>query len=198
MKLKQMLGKVSVGAILLSSMSLAHAVCSAPIGWYLELNGGSTSISNVSYPGDSSSSGIGANANLGYKFMTYFATELGYSQFANTSVKTSGVQVGTIKHYSYDIAGKAIVPMGVTGLEFFAKLGVVKVNSSTNISNQALASSINFGNASHTVIGPYMGLGAQFYFYPQFAINGQWARSQGNSSTGNLDLYSLGVSFIFN
>ena len=68
---KYLLATVSGLAALVMSTS-AFAIMSAPDGWYLEANAGSTNLSNKSYPGNSSSSGIGGNANLGYKFMPYF------------------------------------------------------------------------------------------------------------------------------
>ena len=69
-----------LSAILFTTSAVAEGCCvsapdscmSAPYGWYAEINLGSTRISNVSYPGKSSSSGIGGNLNLGYKFMPYF------------------------------------------------------------------------------------------------------------------------------
>lgn len=182
-----------------STKGFAWGCASLPMGWYLEVNGGSSNLNNVNYPGSVSSSGIGANADLGYKFMPYLGLELGYTQLANTSIKgpPNSTTAGSVKHYSIDIAGRAIVPIAASGLEFFAKLGVVKINSNVSVKNTTVANSIGLGRGNHTRVGPYMALGAQYYFTPEFAANVQWARSQGNSNTGNLDLYSIGVSLIF-
>jgi hypothetical protein len=44
-----------------------------------------------------------------------------------------------------------------------------------------------------------LGAGAQYYFMQEFAVVAQWARARGNSDTnGTMDLYSIGISFIFN
>lgn len=186
------------GFLALSFSLPAFAVMSVPYGWYLEASGGSTQLSNKSYPGDSSASGIGGNANFGYKFMPYFATELGYSLYASTSIKNSaGTTAGNDRHYSYDLAFKGILPVYASGLEAFAKLGVGRNVSSVSLSNSAVATQIGLGNSSHSASGLYLGAGAQYYFIPEMAVVGQWARQVGNSNTGDLDLYMLGVSFIF-
>lgn len=185
------------GFAALSITGLAHAVVSVPYGWYVEANAGSTTLSNKSYPGSSSSSGIGGNLNVGYKFMPYFATEIGYTQYANTSIKTTGgTQAGTDKHYSYDIAAKGIFPVSCSGFELFAKLGAGRVADSMSISNSTAANSMGLGSGSHSATGLYLGVGGQYYFMPELAVVVQWARAQGNSSTGNLDLLSGGLSFI--
>ena len=172
---------------------------SAPYGWYLEGNIGSTYLSNKSYPGNASTSGVGGNANLGYKFMPYFALELGYSRYANTSITnpTTDTKAGWDKHYSYDIAGRGIFPIMESGLELFAKLGVERNASSVSLSNTAAANAIGLASNQHSYTGLYIGGGAQYYFQPELAANVQWQRAQGNSSTGNLDLLSVGVSFLF-
>jgi hypothetical protein len=187
------------GLAALSFATSASAVMSSPFGWYLEANGGSAKLSNKSYPGSSSSSGIGGNANVGYKFMPYFATEIGYSQYPNTSIKNSvGTKAGSDKHYSYDLAAKGILPIAASGAEAFAKLGLSHLATSMSISNAAAASAIGLSNTSHSATGLYMAVGAQYYFMPELAVVAQWARAQGNNSTGNEELLSGGVSFIFN
>jgi hypothetical protein len=152
-----------------------------------------------SYPGSSSASGIGGNANLGYKFMPYFGAEIGYTLYANTSITdpATGTKAGSDKHYSYDAALRGIVPIVDSGVELFGKLGVGRQNSSVSISNAAAAAAIGLGSSQHSATGLYIAAGAQYYFMPEFAANAQWARSQGNSSTGTLDLVSVGLSFIF-
>lgn len=194
---KKLLAAVSATAGLLLTTS-AFALMSVPCGWYLEANGGSASLSNKSYPGSSSSSGIGGSANLGYKFMPYLGGEIGYSLYPNTSIKAAnGTKAGTDKHYSYDIAAKGILPIAASGLEAFGKVGFNRNVTSMTINNSAAANSIGLGTGSHSASGLYLGVGLQYYFMPEMAVVAQWARAQGNSSTGNEDLLSAGISFIF-
>jgi len=182
---------------MLSLTSLAHAVVSVPYGWYIDANAGSTHLSNVNYPGSSSSSGLGGNVDVGYKFMPYFGAELGYTLYANSSIKTgAGTKAATVKHYSYDAAAKGILPISCSGFELFAKVGIDRVVSSNSISNAAAASSIGISSGSHSATGLYLAAGASYFFIPEMAIVVQWARAQGNSSSGNLDLLSGGLTFI--
>lgn len=191
--------RVISGALAFSFIAApAYAVMSLPFGWYLEGNAGSTILTEKSYPGNDSSSGIGYNANVGYKFMPYLAMELGYSRYADTVIKNSaGNKAGTDSHQSWDLAGKGIIPVYETGFEVFAKLGAQRISSDIQIANQTIANSIGLNNTGHSDTNLYFGVGAQYYFMPELAVVGQWQRAVGNSNTGTLSLLSGGLSFIF-
>src|SRR5437868_3492213 len=78
---------------------------SVPSGWYLEGNIGGSHLSGKSYPGNSSTSGLAGSVDVGYKFMPYLGTEIGYTHYANTTIKNSaGTKAATDRFYSYDIA----------------------------------------------------------------------------------------------
>lgn len=190
---------ITIGFVLSSLAAPVMALTmSAPDGWYLEGNAGSSHLSNDNLPGQTSSSGIGGSGNLGYKFMPYGGLEMGYSQYATTSVKnTVGTKAAEVKHYSYDIAARAILPISDSGFEAFAKLGVGRIVSTTSIDDEAAANGLGIDKSSHSSTGVYLGVGGQVYFTPEFAVVVQWARAQGSSSSGTEDLFSLGVSFIF-
>jgi hypothetical protein len=177
----------------------AFAIMSVPYGWYIEGNGGSSHLSNKSYGiGGSSSSGIGGNGNVGYKFMPFLGVEIGYTRYANTSIKApDGTKAGEDTHYSYDIAARGILPISDSGVEAFAKLGAQRITSHITIKDNNAANQVGLTGGRHSSTGLYMGVGGQFYIYPELAIVAQWQRAQGNSSTGTEDLYSLGLSFIF-
>lgn len=176
----------------------ALAVMSVPFGWYLEGNVGSSHLSNVNYSGSSSSSGIGGSGFLGYKFMPYFAMEAGYTQYANSSIKdNTDTKAASVKHYSYGLAGRGILPITDSGFELFGKVGVQRINAKTSISNQTAANNLGISSSQHNTTGLLVGAGAQYYIMPELAVNGQWQRAQGNSNTGTEDLFSVGLSFIF-
>ena len=176
----------------------ALAIMSAPSGWYLEGNAGSTHISNVSYPGSTSSSGLGGNASAGYKFMPYFAAEIGYTQYAGTSIKApDGTKAGTVKNYSYDLAARGILPISESGLELFGKLGIEQVRANVSLNNNTAANLIGLQSEQHSCVGAYVGGGGQYYFTPEFAAVIQWEEAIGNNKTGNMALFSGGLSFIF-
>ena len=192
------LRRVVGGFSLLLLAAPAFAEMSLPFGWYLEANVGSSSLEGASYPGSVSSSGIGYNANLGYKFMPYVAAEFGYTGYANSTIKNSaGTKAGYAKHYSYDIAMKGILPFYTSGVEAFAKVGAQRLSANNTIQDSTTAATLGFSNASHSSTGLYIAAGMQYYFMPEFAVNAQWARAEGNSSTGSSSLISVGVSSIF-
>jgi opacity protein-like surface antigen len=174
-----------------------YAIMSVPSGWYLEGNFGSTNLNNKSYPGSANTSGIGGNANLGYKLMPFLAGEIGYTRYANTTIKgTAGNTAGTDIHYSYDLAARGILPVADTGVELFAKAGIERVNSHVSLENGDAASSIGLSSSQHSATGLYVGAGVQYSLMPEWALNVQWQQARGNSSTGTLNLFSGGVSFI--
>lgn len=171
---------------------------SAPYGWYAEINLGSTRISNISYPGKSSNSGIGGNLNLGYKFMPYFGLEMGYTRYANTSLSDQlNTKAATIKHFSYDLAAKGILPVSSSGFELFAKVGVQRNNANITIENAVAASNIGLTSSNHSNTALYLGIGGQYYFSPEIAVVVQWQRADGNGNIGIMDLYSVGFSVLF-
>lgn len=194
---KKLLPAFFGGVLTLLAMP-SFADMSLPNGWYLEANVGSSSLSNVNYPGSVSSSGIGYNANLGYKFMPYVGTEFGYTLYANSSIKDStGTKASIVKHYAWDLAVKGILPFYDSGFEAFAKLGVQRLASNFSTQNADAATALGLTNSSHSATGVYIGAGVEYYFMPELAVNAQWMRAKGDSTTGTESLLSGGVSFIF-
>jgi opacity protein-like surface antigen len=196
---KLVLAAASIAA--LGATVSAMAAVSLPSGWYLEGNAGATRVSNSNYGSglSTSNSGLGWNANGGYKFMPYFAGELGYTRYANTKLKYAGTQVAKVTNYSYYLAGKGILPISDSGFELFAKLGIARLKSHATLTNASYASSNNLSinTGSRTITAAYFGVGGEYNFTPMLAMNIQWNRSKGNSTSGNLDLLSLGLSYLF-
>lgn len=193
-----LVGRVLVGLALTVAASSGMALSmSIPYGWYAEGNLGSTNLYNKSYPGSESTSGIGGNVNVGYKFMPYVGVEAGYSEYASTKIDDSaGVQAAKDRHTSYDLAVKGILPVMQTGLEAFAKLGAAHVKSDMKIENQAAATSLGLTENSHNTINVYYGGGLQYYFIPEIAVVAQWQRANGNGATGTMDLLTGGISIL--
>lgn len=190
-------------ALTIASFSFSTSAMSGillPTAWYLEGNVGISKPSSVDYGTGSSATTTGPGFSVigGYKFMPFFAAEVGYTKYADAKIKNSSdVEAGKDKHYALDIAGKGILPITNTCVSLFAKLGVSQIRSSVSISNQAAASSIGLSSGSHKATGVYIGTGADYSVTPNFPINIQWARSVGSSTTGNLDLYSIGIAYLF-
>lgn len=198
MQLKKIITSLSMlTAVAVSTGSFA--LMSIPNGWYVEANAGAVHFWNQDYDSLSTKTDQwGANANAGYKFLPYAALEIGYSYYPNTKVyDDADIKVATVKVYSYDIAAKAILPMVDSGFEAFAKLGVDRIKASASINEDAPASSTTHVNSSASASGLYWGLGGQYYYTPEMPLIIQFQRAQGNNSTGNADLWSIGVSYLF-
>lgn len=174
---------------------------SIPMGWYLEGNAGWSNPQNKNYGAGTSTSntGFGWNANVGFKFMPYLGLEGGYTKYGDTNVNANGTKVAKDVHFSYDLAFKGILPLSDTGAELFAKLGAARIKSHTIITNPTAANNagVNIPAGTNTVIGFYMGVGGEYAFFPYLLGNVQWARAKGNNKTGNLDLYSIGIAYMF-
>lgn len=189
-----------VGLFVASAVAPVFAAMPAPYGWYLEANAGKSSASGKSFPGKVKHTGFGESINGGYKFSQFIAGEVGFTNYANTRIQTpSGTNVAKDRHYSYDIAGKLMLPVGVTGTEVYGKVGIGRVNSNVTVTNEAAAAAngMAFNAGTHTKNGLYLGAGADYALSPNVLVNLQWARQNGSNNTGVLDLYSLGLAYIF-
>ncbi|MES2217582.1 MAG: outer membrane beta-barrel protein [Pseudomonadota bacterium] len=194
--------KLCVAAALISlcSTQMAWAAMPYPFGWYLEGDAGKSVASDKSYPGKVYNTGFGWGLAGGYKFNEYVAGEVGFTHYAQTRVKTlAGTTFATDEHYSYDLVGKVILPIAHTGLEIFGKLGVGRIYAYTSLTNPQAANAngyfINTGVHSHNAL--YLGGGAEYAILKNLLANVQWQRAKGTNQTGDVDLYSAGLAYIF-
>jgi opacity protein-like surface antigen len=186
------------GALLMCCAATASADFSAPRGWYLEGNLGEAKVYNLNVPGKINNSGFGVNISGGVKINPYLAGEIGYTNYATTIVKNyTGQQIANVKHYSYDAAARVIMPAGATGAEFFVKVGWAGLNTNLSINNNVPLDNLTFKNSgNNNTSGIYLGAGVDYTITPHILANVQWAEARGNSSTGNLSLFSGGLSYI--
>ncbi|EKD55146.1 MAG: hypothetical protein ACD_60C00025G0043 [uncultured bacterium] len=200
-KRKKILLTVLHTVLLGSTMTCMAADPPVPFGWYLEGNLGKSTLSNANYVtgGSLSNDGFGLNLNAGYKFMPYFAAEVGYTQYGKAVSKVNGTEVAKNNYYSYDVAAKGILAIGDTNANFFAKVGVARLNSKVSITNQSFvtANNVTVNTGKNRTTGYYFGLGADYSFLSNYNVNAQWQKAKGNNNTGNFELYSVGVSYIF-
>ena len=179
----------------------AFAVMPITSGWYFEANGGTSRQQDTSNNGRLSSNmtGLGGSGNIGYKFMPYVGVEAGYTQYSLERLELNNVTVLKNRPYDYHAAVKGIIPIGNSGFEPFAKIGYARVKTKYQVIDPALLAVSNATASNASSSGVYLGVGAEYYFMQEFAVIVQWARAKGNGSvTGEMDLYSIGASFIFN
>lgn len=193
--------RLLAGLAAMGVTGMAAATAALPTGWYLEGNVGTSRSSNVSYGPRTTKSenGIAWNVNGGYKFIPYFAAEIGYTSYADAYGKFNGTKVTDDSHYSLDIAGKGILPLSDTGVEAFAKFGLARVRSHVTLENTGTiaANNLMLNSGTHTASSYYLGLGGEYAILPNILAVLQWQRAKGDSTTGMLDLYSAGVNYIF-
>ena len=182
-----------------SSVSVLAAI-SIPVGWYGEINLGKSAAQNKNYGTGTSASGNGLAGNLsvGYKFMPYFTLEGGWTYYANTTVQSSaGTNVATDKHYSLDLTGKGILPVADSGVELFSKIGVAFGFSKVSITNSTAAAGLGVPTGNKSSTGLYLGVGGSYSLSPAIGLVAQWTRARLGNNVGNLDLYSIGINWIF-
>jgi opacity protein-like surface antigen len=195
---------LSLSVVSLAAFSVSPSVlaaCSLPKGFYLEYNWGATRSMAKSYPGVTTidNSGTGWNGTLGYKFMPYVAFEGGYTRYGDARLLNSaGTTAARDHHYGVDVAVKGIFPVMATGLEVFAKVGADRLVSSIGSVDTAASAvdGLTFDTNGHSAMGLYLGGGFNYAITKSWAVNTQYERANGNSSTGNMDLVSVGLSFI--
>lgn len=199
MKFCKILAVATLGIVASGVTASAVADVVAPVGWYVEGNLGQSRTSGVNYtPGTSSSTkgtGFGWNLTGGFRFMPYFAAELGYTHYADATAKVGGVKVADDAHYALEIDGKGIMPLNDSGFELFAKLGLSAAHS--HVTSPTSVSGVTVKTGSNRSTGIYFGLGGDYMFTPSLAMILQWARSHSGGSVGNMDLYSVGISYTF-
>jgi hypothetical protein len=160
---------------------------------------GKSVASDKRFPGNVHNTGLGLGLVAGYKFTQYVAGEVGITHYRDTQVyNPAGTRFATDQHYSYDLAGKLMVPIAQSGLDIFGKLGMGRIYSYTHLSNANAAAiygySVSTGVHSHNVL--YLGAGAEYAVLKNLMANVQWARAKGTNQTGDLDLYSVGLAYI--
>jgi hypothetical protein len=187
--------------LMMGFLSSANASMPLPVGWYLEGNVGQANVSNITYASNSTNNttGIAMNANVGYKFMPFFAFEGGYSTYGNTNAESYNTKVAKATTQTYDIAGKVMLPIQNSGFEFLAKLGLGRTRTHVTNANPgyATANGITVDAGTDISTSVIYGIGGEYAFSPNFLVNAQWMRADGGTRTGNLDAYLIGVDYLF-
>ena len=197
MKTKLFAALINAAALL--SISTTFAATSLSSGWYLDGTVGSSKQEDYTNSGlSTNTTGLAGSMAMGYKFMPFIAAEVGVSQYALNRLQNSSETVIKVRTRSYYLAAKGIVPIANSGFEPFAKVGISRLTADPQVVDQTAANAVNARTSNASATGFYMGAGAQYYFLPELAVIAEWARANGSSSsTGNMDLYSIGLSYIF-
>jgi outer membrane autotransporter protein len=139
--------------------------------------------------------GFGARAFVGYRFIKYLAAEAGFSYFANANANDMAYDNGTtnisgkIKEHAYDISAKVFYPLAEQ-VDPFIDLGVAYIDSNSSLSGS------NKGK-DHSGFAPRYGAGVNFNITKNFATGLSWDRINQTSGIENADLLGLNFTYSF-
>jgi hypothetical protein len=171
-------------------------------GMYMDLNGGAAYVNNSAgdilksiFESDSNSDDTKPVAvgifDVGYKFTDYVAAEVGLSLYGDKT------QFGEVfeQNYAIDIALKGTFPM-LEGFDAFGKIGAAMVHSKQSYEGD------DYDISDITGFAPYLAVGLDYYFTPNFSIILQGGGTfQGYSSDDetvpSFLALTLGVSYLF-
>ncbi|MDR3490573.1 MAG: outer membrane beta-barrel protein [Gammaproteobacteria bacterium] len=199
MKLKKIHAQFILGLLGTCLALPALSAVSIPYGWYLGGNAGWSKIDNKSYPGSNNYTGVGGSVNLGYKFNPFVALEVDGTKYANVVTQVASITVARDSHYSYGVLGKVMCPFGASGASLFGKAGISRLQSNLKVTNQAVATQygVTFNSGVHYATGLYLAAGGEYSFTPNLLANIELASAQGNSNTGNAELLTAGLAYLF-
>jgi hypothetical protein len=190
--------QVIVGFCLLTVSCIVSAAMPLPMGWYIDAGAGKSKFQNKVYPGSVQYTGFGWLTEMGYKLNPYAAIEAHYIQYGDLKVTSSRSQVARDHHYSYGVALKGIMPLGLTGLQIFTKAGFGKMKSVVSVNNVQIANANGwvFDTHTHYSRGIFYAAGGDLALTPNLGLTAQVVRQKGSAVTGNATLYSLGLSYL--
>ena len=185
--------KIVIGSVALAfgfaSMS-AFAVSAKESGIYLEGNVGYAKVKeSVTNASKDNNTGFGWNVNAGYKFMPYFAAEVGFLGYPNENF---GEAKGS-QNYAIDVAAKGILPFSDSGFSLFGKLGSAWVHH--RIEPKSGYTLTNSG--TYKKFTALVGVGAAYAFTENFEVLLQGSATTKNGNVPSMWLGTLGVSYLF-
>ncbi|HEX4045171.1 MAG TPA: outer membrane beta-barrel protein [Gammaproteobacteria bacterium] len=141
---------------------------------------------------------FGTRVFLGYQINQYAAWETGLTYFSNINYNSYGVPTCSnpqVKVRDFDILGKGILPFGNAAI--FGKGGVAfaYVNSSGTLNPNG--SSACSSSDNETKIRPSIAVGASYDLSQNWVTDISWNRILLSGITGNIDYYTVGISYHF-
>ncbi len=151
----------------------------------------------------------------GYKFLNYFAAELGYTDLGTFAIRSTAVSAGVgpgsltneTRIRGDDLSVLGSWPLG-NAFSVFGRVGVFAAEAETSVSTSGAI--VRVGSTSTTdskkrgTQATY-GLGAVYQLTPAITVRGEWSRFEkvktldvlGGSSDSSINLYTLGLAYHF-
>lgn len=157
--------------------------------------------------------GLGGRVFGGYNLNEYVGLEAGVSQYAKSKYETRliGSDFKASKEFTmttFDLVGKAYLPVGGTGLNVYGLGGVALVHSKISPSTKngtMLLTGLDDHSKTQNKLRPKFGVGAS-YDIPETKLttNLEWSRIQGTGNTKksvsaipNADMVTLNLAYKF-
>jgi OOP family OmpA-OmpF porin len=164
--------------------------------------GGQLGMSNMHYgsrytvPGNTvDNSKFASRAYLGYAFSQFISAELGYDYYGRPKFTAAGGSGNTqdILQQGMDLVAKAALPLDY-GFGFYIKGGLAWVHRSNLNGNGGMFDS----KESNDRITPVGGLGINYWFAPNIALDLSWTKTMTVSDLPTIDFISLGIVYKLN
>lgn len=132
---------------------------------------------------------------IGYRFNDYLALEAGYNDIENEN-RNGNAYWGPdrLRIYSYDLAGKAILPFD-TGFSLFAKGGLAFTHQ--YVYNVVLAGGTPIANDTTNRMQPLVGAGVSYNITKNLATEFYASYNFPSGSIGGIEMIGLGVTYTF-
>lgn len=121
--------------------------------------------------------GFGWRALVGYQINRNFAIEGGYTHFADNNYQAYYHYDITQKVSAWDVVGKAILPVGDSNFDVYAKAGAAYQINKFDGAN------VLGGENSSKKVRPVAGIGAAYNLDNGLAVDVSWTRIFGNDDT---------------
>jgi len=161
-------------------------------GTNLHYNGSSytSAGTNSSYVDDYK---LAARGYLGYAFTQFISTELGYDYYGRPKFKNTNGNTQDILQQGMDLVVKANLPLDY-GFGLYIKGGMAWVyRSALNSNNNTFV-----GKDSNSTFTPLAGLGINYWFAPNIALDLSWTKTMSVSDLPTTDLVTIGLIYKIN
>jgi hypothetical protein len=157
--------------------------------------------------------GIGGRLYAGYQFTPFFATELGYTQFAKTSFSADATTTWTTpnqdtfaykSHYdgeitenAVDLVAKATAPIQY-GLGLYVKAGAAYITADRSLDVSSVPIPYTAYTKTYQAVRPVAGAGINYTFpNTSFALDLSYMRIFGSGAIRDAQLGSVGIEYKF-
>ena len=156
----------------------------------LHYRGSSYTTSNSSYDDTYK---LAARGYLGYAFTQFISTELGYDYYGRPKFKNTNGNTQDILQQGMDLVVKANLPLDY-GFGLYIKGGMAWVYRSA-LHNNANTFAEKGAGSKFT---PVAGVGINYWFAPNMALDLSWAKTMTVSDLPTIDLITLGFIYKIN